>query len=72
MLCAPARPAQMFLHDLYTATANFDAVLISRGLSFSRFEGDPMADLLYLALGIAFFAATIGLVYAFDRLGRDS
>jgi hypothetical protein len=31
-----------------------------------------MADLLYLALGIAFFAATIGLVYAFDRLGRDS
>jgi hypothetical protein len=31
-----------------------------------------MADLLYLALGIAFFAATIGLVYAFDRLRRDS
>jgi len=62
----------MFLHDLYTLTANFDAVLIQSRLSSTGFEGDPMADLLYLALGIAFFAATIGLVYAFDRLGRGS
>jgi hypothetical protein len=27
-----------------------------------------MADLLYLVLGLGFFAATVGLVYAFDRL----
>ena len=31
-----------------------------------------MADLLYLALGMGFFAATVGLVYAFDRLGSRS
>lgn len=29
-----------------------------------------MADILYLALAIAFFAASIGLVHLFDRL-RD-
>ncbi len=27
-----------------------------------------MADILYLALAIAFFAASIGLVHVFDRL----
>lgn len=31
-----------------------------------------MADLLYLVLGIAFFTATVGLVYAFDRLLANS
>jgi hypothetical protein len=29
-----------------------------------------MADLVYLVLAVAFFAASIGLVYAFERLGR--
>jgi len=27
-----------------------------------------MSDLLYIALAVAFFAASIGLVYAFERL----
>ena len=27
-----------------------------------------MADLVFLALAVAFFAATIGLVYLFERL----
>ena len=31
-----------------------------------------MSDLLYLALAIAFFAASIGLVYAFERLRGQS
>jgi hypothetical protein len=31
-----------------------------------------MADLLYLVLGIGFFAATVALAYAFDRLGGRS
>ena len=31
-----------------------------------------MADLLYIALGVGFFAATVALVYAFDRLGGRS
>ena len=31
-----------------------------------------MTDLLYLALGLGFFVATAGLVYAFDRLGGRS
>jgi hypothetical protein len=39
-------------------------------MSFSK--GEVMADLIYLALGIGFFAATFALVYAFDRLGGRS
>jgi hypothetical protein len=31
-----------------------------------------MADLLYLLLGFGFFAATVALVYAFERLGSGS
>jgi hypothetical protein len=31
-----------------------------------------MTDLLYLLLGIGFFAGTVALVYAFDRLGGGS
>jgi hypothetical protein len=31
-----------------------------------------MADLLYISLGVGFFAATVALVYAFDRLGGRS
>ena len=27
-----------------------------------------MADVLFLALSVAFFAATVGLVYVFERL----
>ena len=29
-----------------------------------------MDDLIYIALAVAFFAATIGLVYAFEHLRR--
>jgi hypothetical protein len=30
-----------------------------------------MADLIYLLLGLGFFAATFGIVYVFDKLQRQ-
>jgi hypothetical protein len=35
-------------------------------------QGDPMEDILYLGLALAFFAASIGLVHLFERLRKRS
>jgi hypothetical protein len=36
--------------------------------AFCAFKGAPMLDLVMLAIGLAFFALTVGYAYACDRL----